>query len=180
MIECNISLRNLKDNDNDYSKLYNWCQNEYVYKWFEQRKLSYNEIVNKYQTKLKDDNQKLFIIKCNNIDIGYTQIYKYINDINLPLDICKNIYEFDLFIGENNYLSKGIGKIIINKICETIYKKYNADAIILRVFKENIRAIKCYEKCNFKKIYEYIGEDTLKNKQEIIVFANEKKGDIND
>ena len=40
-------------------------------------------------------------------------------------------------------------------------ENYNADAIILRPFKRNVRAIKCYEKCNFKNIYEYIGEDTL-------------------
>lgn len=46
----NISFRKIEDND-DYIKLYNCCKNKYVYEWFEQRILSYDEIVNKYKNK---------------------------------------------------------------------------------------------------------------------------------
>ena len=53
-----------------------------------------------------------------------------------------------------------------------IYEDYNADAIILRPFKRNIRAIKCYEKCRFKNIYEYVGKDTLGNKERIVGLIN--------
>lgn len=49
----NISFRKLKNNKNDYELLYNWCKQEYIYKYFEQRKLSYKEIENKYKKKLK-------------------------------------------------------------------------------------------------------------------------------
>lgn len=174
MIECNISFRKLNDTKEDYLKLYNWCRNEYVYKWFEQRKLSYDEIINKYKFKLKNKIQDLYIIKLNDIDIGLVQIYKFNNDIKISnLNKYKNIYEYDVFIGEEKYLNKGIGKEVIKSINKIIFKKYNADAIILRVFKENIRAIKCYEKCNFKKVHEYIGTDTLGNNENIVVFINE-------
>ena len=50
-----------------------------------------------------------------------------------------------------------------------IYLKYNADAIILRPFKRNIRAIKCYLKCGYNVIDEYNGKDTLNNDEIIIV-----------
>ena len=56
-----------------------------------------------------------------------------------------------------------------------IYDKYNADAIILRPFKRNIRAIKCYEKCDYKIIKEYDGKDTLGNPEIISVLLNTKK-----
>ena len=177
MIEFNITFRNLKDIKEDYLKLYNWCKNKYVYEWFEQRVLSYDEIVNKYKNKLENKKQDLYIIKLNNKDIGLVQIYKFENDINIDLNKYKNTYEYDLFIGEEEYLNKGIGQRIVNIINDIIYRKYNADSIILRPFKRNIRAIKCYEKCNFEKIYEYVGTDTLENIENILVLLN-KKGDL--
>ena len=57
-----ISIRRFKDNEEDYLKLYKWCQNKDVYEWFEQRKLSLDEIKEKYQKKLQEKKQELLII----------------------------------------------------------------------------------------------------------------------
>ena len=170
-----ISIRRFKDNEEDYLKLYKWCQNKDVYEWFEQRQLSLEEITNKYRNKLLSKKQDLFIIKCDNKDIGYTQIYKFDNDIKVDeLSKYQNIYEFDLFIGEIDYLSKGIGKLIIDYLTNYIYSNYKADVIILRPFKRNIRAIKCYQKCNYKIINEHIGVDTQGRKETILVLLNRR------
>lgn len=168
-----ISFRKLQNSKEDYKKLYKWCKNKNVYEWFEQRILSYDEIVAKYKSKLEAKIQDLYVIKSNNMDIGLIQIYKFYNDINLEdVDKYRNTYEYDIFIGENEYLNKGIGKSIITKINDIIYTKYNADSIILRPFKDNKRAINCYQKCNFKKVNEYIGNDTLGNEKSIVVLLN--------
>ena len=159
----NITFRKLEDNSNDYKLLHKWCQNEFVYEWFEQRILSYDEIVNKYKNKLEEGKQELLIIKCDNKDIGLVQIYAYDEDT----------YEYDLFIGEEKYLDKGIGTIIVNKVNNCIHDKYRVSSIILRPFKRNIRAIKCYEKCGFKNINEYLGKDTLGNPEIIVVLKKE-------
>ena len=161
LIRNKIDFRKLTKND--FEKIYNWCQNKNVYEWFEQRKLSLDEIKEKYQKKLDLKKQDLFIIVCNNKDIGLVQIYKY-DDIS---------YEYDLFIGEEDYLSKGIGTEIVNIINEKIFKEYQANSIILHVFKRNERACKCYLKCGFKIIKEYDDVDTLGNKVEMVLF---KKG----
>lgn len=158
-----ITFRDLKNTENEYRQLHKWCSNKFVYEWFEQRILSYDEIVSKYQNKLKEKIQDIFIIKCDDEDIGLVQIYKYKD----------NIYEYDLFIGIEEYLNKGIGTIIVNEINDIIYKKYKANSIILRPFKRNIRAIKCYKNCGFKQIDEYLGKDTLGNPEVITVL--EKK-----
>ena len=171
----NISFRDLKDEEEEYKQIYNWCKNKYVYEWFEQRVLSLEEIKNKYQNKLKTKKQKVYIIQYNNKDIGLIQIYKFENNINIKeLDSYKNIYEYDLFIGEEEYLSKWIGNNIIKLINKIIYEEYKADAIILRPFKRNIRAITCYKKCNFKSINEYIDKDTLGNKEIVLILLNER------
>lgn len=175
MIEYNnISFRKLENKKTDYIKIYNWCQNKHVYEYFEQRKLNYEEIETKYKEKLKQKTQKLYIIKSDNKDIGLVQIYKYEKNIDLKeLDKYKNVYEYDLFIGDKTYINKGLGTIIIGEINNLIYRKYNCDCIILRPFKKNIRAIKCYEKSKFNKIYEYNDKDTLGNPEVILVYIME-------
>ena len=161
----NITFRKLNDNEDEYKMIHKWCQNKNVYQWFEQRKLSYDEIVNKYKNKLNEKKQDLSIIKCNGKDIGLVQIYKYNDDI----------YEYDLFIGEEDYLDKGIGSIIVNKLNNIIYTKYNSKFIILRPFKRNIRAIKCYQKNDFKIICEYEDKDTLGNNEKFLFLVNKNK-----
>lgn len=44
--------------------------------------------------------------------------------------------------------------------------------IVLRPFKRNERAVKCYEKCDFEIVDEYVGSDTLGNKEKMIVLLN--------
>ena len=166
-----ISFRNLEDSKDDYIKLYNWCKNKYVYEWFEQRIFSYDEIVSKYKNKINNNEQDLYIIKYDDKDIGLVQIYTFNNDIDL--DIKTNAYEYDLFIGEEDYLNKGIGANIVEKVNDMIYDKYKGDYIVLRPFKRNIRAVKCYEKCGFELIKEYEGKDTLGNLEKISVLVKE-------
>ena len=165
-----LAFRELNDNEEEFKQIHKWCNNEFVYEWFEQRVLSLDEIITKYKNKLNNNKQDIFIINYNGKDIGLFQIYKFERDIDLKeLDKFKNIYEYDLFIGEEEYLSKGIGTKIVKQINELIYSKYLGDAIILRPFKRNIRAINCYKKCNFKLIKEYDGVDTLGNKEIISI-----------
>ena len=165
-----LVFRELNDNEEEFKQIHKWCNNEFVYEWFEQRVLSLDEIITKYKNKLNNNKQDILIITYNGKDIGLFQIYKFERDIDLKeLDKFKNIYEYDLFIGEEEYLSKGIGTKIVKQINELIYSKYLGDAIILRPFKRNIRAINCYKKCNFKLIKEYDGVDTLGNKEIISI-----------
>ena len=169
-LSYDISFRKMKDSDDEYKMLHKWCSNKNVYEWFEQRVLSFDEIKNKYKNKL--NKQDLFIIRCDDNDIGLIQIYKFENDIDLDLNNYKNVYEYDIYIGEEDYLSKGIGTEIIKLVNKKIFNEYKSDAIILRPFKRNIRAIKCYQKNNFKIISEYLGKDTLGNDEEIVVLLN--------
>ena len=57
-----IELVNFCDEDSIYRLLYKWCSNKFVYEWFEQRILSYDEIVKKYKKKLLEGKQTLLLI----------------------------------------------------------------------------------------------------------------------
>ena len=55
-----------------------------------------------------------------------------------------------------------------------IESKYHANTIILRPFKRNLRAIKCYQKCGYQIIKEYQEKDTV-GKEETIVLLRYTK-----
>lgn len=166
-----LELIKIDESNIDYNLIYSWCKNKFVYEWFEQRILSKEEIKQKYSNKLFNSQQQLFYISYNNKYIGLVQYY--ISDYKF--ENSKKIYEYDLFIGIYEYLSKGIGKQIIHKVNEMIFMKENTNKIIIRPFTRNIRACKCYEKCGFKKTKEYNGFDTIGNKEKYSVYIIDKK-----
>jgi len=167
-----IDLIEFTDKKDSYELMYKWCSQEFIYEWFEQRKLSYEEIENKYKNKLLANQQQLFFINYNDNKIGFVQIYKYDDNKSKTLIKYDSIYEYDIFIGEPEYLSRGLGEKIINYVNNYIYENYLCDCIALRPFKRNERAVKCYEKCGFEIVDEYIGTDTLGNKEKMIVLLN--------
>ena len=63
---------------------------------------------------------------------------------------------------------------IINYIDNYIFNTYSCKSIILRPFKRNIRAVKCYQKCGYKIINEYDSTDTLGNKERVLVLLKER------
>lgn len=122
---------------------------------------------------LTNNIQEHFIIKYENQEIGFVKIYKFNNDINLKyLNEYKNIYEFEIFIEDKKYLSEEYSKTIIEYISDYIYIEYNVDSIVVRTLKNNQKIIKYYEKCNYKKIYEYSRLDTINTKEDIVVMFN--------
>lgn len=167
-----IDLIEFTDKKDSYELMYKWCSQEFIYEWFEQRKLSYEEIENKYKNKLLANQQQLFFINYNDNKIGFVQIYKYDDKKSESFKKYDSIYEYDIFIGESEYLYRGIGTQIIKYVNNYIYEKYLCDYIVLRPFKRNERAVKCYEKCGFEIVDEYVGSDTLGNKEKMIVLLN--------
>ena len=172
----NIKLRRLKDDFKDYKLLEKWYQEEEVYLSFEQRKLSYEEIVNKYSKRtLENSKIPVFMIEYDDIPIGIIQ-YQLIDDenrklYNLDIDNC---YEIDIFIGEISLHNKGIGKIVINLISDYLFKEVNAKLLVMCPLKENIKAIKCYEGCGFKIIREFETNDTIGNIRKYELMIKEK------
>ena len=61
-VDDDIYLRDIVDSDEEYKRLYSWCLNPSVYEYFEQRVLSYDEVVNKYKRRVGNEDVKTLII----------------------------------------------------------------------------------------------------------------------
>jgi len=160
-----VKLRRLKNTDSDYRYLEKWYQEEEIYSHFEQRKLTFEEIKNKYLPRTKADAKvPVFMIEYENNPIGIIQ-YQLINDENKELYelYTENSYEIDIFIGEVNLHNKGMGKISIDLITEYLFKEKEAKILVMCPLKDNYNAINCYKKCGFKEIKELV-LNILRNK----------------
>jgi RimJ/RimL family protein N-acetyltransferase len=56
----------------------------------------------------------------------------------------------DQFIGEEDYVNKGVGQETIKMFVELITQKCRPRSIILDPAPDNKRAVRCYEKLGFK------------------------------
>jgi RimJ/RimL family protein N-acetyltransferase len=72
--------------------------------------------------------------------IGYFQYY-FASDNEIGID---------QFIGEKDYLGKGVGEKAIRLFVELIMRKHTPTSIILDPSPENKRAVRCYEKVGFE------------------------------
>ena len=164
-----IELIDFMDEEDNYKLMYKWCNEPFIYEWFEQRKLSYEEIVSKYKKKLLSGKQHMFLISYNHHIIGYVQMYQYDGEKREGLDNYHHLYEYDLFIGEEKFLSKGLGTKIVHYLNDYIYHNYSCDCLVLRAFKRNNRAIKCYQKNGFVILHEYNDFDTVGHCEQMVM-----------
>lgn len=176
MKDGKLELRQLIDCDDDYKKLEKWYQEEEIYSHFEQRKLKYKEIKEKYYPRtLKEAKIPVYMIEYDKAPIGIIQ-YQLINSENKKLyNIYYNkCYEIDIFIGELTMQGHGIGKKTINLLSKYLFKEKNAESLVMCPLKDNITAIKCYEKCGFKINNSFKTEDTIGDLQEYLLMIKEQ------
>ena len=154
-----IKISLLEDNEENYKLLNKWCSQEEIYKHFEQRVLSYNEIVNKYKNRCNiNSDTPVYMIYYKNKKIGIIQY-----------NVKNNVFDIDIFIGEINLHNKGIGQIVITLITQYLKNIKDAKEFTLTPLKDNTKAIKCYKKCGYKIIKEFKALNTIKEEKEYVL-----------
>ena len=109
-------------------------------------------------------------IICDNLETPIGSIY--FRDI----DVEKREAEFGIFIGEKNFIGKGLGQEATKLFINFEFKELGFDRIILRVIDTNNKAEHIYEKVGFKKIDEIV-QIVEPSKDEVRVIILEIKND---
>ncbi len=100
-----------------------------------------------------DDEEVKCIMEYEGKEIGYVQFYRLDEETKKEYGyLNENIYGTDQFIGETEYWNKGIGTLLVTSMIKFLIEHKNADRIVMDPQAKNTRAIKCYEKCGFKKV----------------------------
>ncbi len=80
---------------------------------------------------------------------------KYIGAIWLEKNTNENFAVLGIFIADEFYRNKGIGKSATKQIIKTNSQHMHTNKILLRVREENERAIRCYKSVGFKENKRY-------------------------
>jgi aminoglycoside 6'-N-acetyltransferase len=95
------------------------------------------------------------IVEYDGTPIGYIQFYKVDKEYREKYgytDDSGKLYGMDQFIGESAYWNKGVGTQLVRLMVSYLIEKKGADRIVMDPQSWNERAIRCYEKCGFKKV----------------------------
>ena len=159
-----IKISLLEDKEENYKLLHEWCSQEEIYKYFEQRILTYDEIVNKYKNRCSiNSNTPTFMICYKNEKVGIIQ-YSEKN----------NVFDIDIYIGNTNFHNKSIGSKTIILFTQYLKNIKGAKEFTLIPLKENIKAVNCYKKSGYKVIKEFKKMDTIGEEKEYVLLKYEE------
>jgi aminoglycoside 6'-N-acetyltransferase len=98
---------------------------------------------------------RAYIIYVENDPVGYIQIYNAHDfpreDKNSLAELSNSLATLDIFIGEEDFLGKGLGSHILKQFLSQ-YVDPHHEACFVDPDTANIKAIRTYEKAGFKKI----------------------------
>ena len=153
--------------------LLKWINTDHVSRWWrENRHWSLEDIVQKYTTYCEGYKETgglakpihAFIIEIKSQPAGFIQYYNA-HDFpreggSLPQDLPTKLAALDLFIGESEFIGKGLGPLILNRFLKD-YVEPKFDACFVDPHHANAKAIRAYEKAGFQKInHASPGNDT--------------------
>ena len=111
-------------------------------------------IKNKIEKKYTEPRTKAMIVLVDNQPMGYIQSYPVDGNGNWTkqVKVAENMVSIDYFIGDLNYIHKGLGPKMILEYIEQIIKKEGYSVAMISPDPENIANCKCVEKCGFKYV----------------------------
>ncbi|TQR19382.1 GNAT family N-acetyltransferase [Psychrobacillus vulpis] len=149
--KLSVRLLELKDN----SILVKWLSDPIVLEFYEGRDNAFDLDMVHEKFYNRDKGVVRCIVEFDKLPIGYIQYYLLDSDDSKLYgytDLSDVIYGMDQFIGEVAYWNKGIGTLLVKSMVEFLVEQNQADRVVMDPQTWNERAIRCYEKCGFKKV----------------------------
>ena len=149
----------------DIPTIHQWFNKPHVQAFYSLKPWTEAEVFEKLKPYILSDKPvNGFVVLMNQQPIGYVQYYKvkdypWVNQ-NLSEDIIEHGAGMDLFIGEEQFIGKGLGSDIISEFLDTIiWPQFQYCLVDPDV--NNRAAIRCYEKLKFEEHMIIKSEDAL-------------------
>ncbi len=136
----NLYIRPLKEDDAKTS--FNWRNDSDIWHFTQSRpdhEITYEIEREWIKNVLKDNTCRRFAIIVNNVYVGNIQL----------TNIIKGTAEYHIFIGDKNYLGKGLSNYATYYILNFAKEELNLNEVYLSVHKNNTAAVKSYRRSGF-------------------------------
>lgn len=146
-----VAVRGLQDSDAVY--LLRWLNDPRVLEFYEGRDRPFTpEMIREHF--YEDPGCRRCLVEYQGRPAGYVQYYLLEEDgfseYGLPPEK-GSVYGMDQFIGEPELWGKGIGRAFIGLMLRYLTGELGAAAVVLDPHTDNLRAVRCYEACGFRK-----------------------------
>jgi aminoglycoside 6'-N-acetyltransferase len=152
--EGNYSIRQISAARRDFEHMATWLSDPRVLEFYEGRDRPFSlEMVRQIfdPAALEEEGVVPAILEYQGQPVGYLQFYPaYLEEYHF--DETGTVYGLDLFIGQPAVWGKGVGTAFIRLLLRYLFTEKGADWVILDPHVDNLRAIRAYEKCGFRKI----------------------------
>ncbi|MEC3884781.1 GNAT family N-acetyltransferase [Halobacillus sp. HZG1] len=147
----NVNVRKLKEEDKYL--LAKWLSDPTVLEFYEGRDQPFDLAkVNQVFYSSGDFKDKC-LVEFGGKGIGYIQFYQLDDKAKNVYGLTNgNVYGIDQFIGEIEHWNKGLGTLLVTSMVQFLIENKKADRVVMDPQTSNMRAIRCYEKCGFKKV----------------------------
>lgn len=145
-IQCDKDRIIRSVSDSDTENILRWRNSENVKKFFNyQKEITEAEHKEWLKEKVYKGFVHQFVIYDESLkkDIGSVYL-KNVDNVNRKA-------EYGVFIGERDAIGRGIGTIIAQAMIKYAFNTLHLHRLYLQVHKDNLGAIRCYEKAGFKK-----------------------------
>ncbi len=140
-----LLIRRMRDEPEDYQAMARWLSDPHVLEFYDgrDRPQSVDGVREHYSpTVLADDQVGACFIVYRGVSIGYVQFY--------PVE--DGVFGMDQFIGEPALWNHGLGTRTVSLMLEYLFLTERARKVTVDPHVDNLRAIRCYEKCGFRKV----------------------------
>ncbi|MNB68364.1 Bifunctional AAC/APH [compost metagenome] len=148
--EGKIAVRCLENRDREL--LAGWLSDDRVLEWYEGRDNPFDAEKVDAAFYKKDETTRC-IAEYEDRAVGYIQFYPLADEEKRIYGYtAENVWGIDQFIGEPGCWNRGIGTMLVSSMVRYLRSKANAERIVTDPRTVNERAIRCYEKCGFRKV----------------------------
>ena len=153
-----ISFREVTSED--FKTLHKWLNQDHVKEFFEPRNITLEQIISKYQSRLEKRHPvKMHLALLNNNAFGFLQSYRVLDYAEFSNDIQESHgFTIDFYIGETQYLRKGLGSQMIDSYISYVSKNEFPEERVCFIChrKDNPKAIHASKHAGLKEVRRVI------------------------
>lgn len=165
--DARVRVRLMVATEEEYARMAGWLNQPHVREWWDPDgpEATVEHVRKTYgPARSEATSGTACIIEDGGRPVGYLQIYPWSAETeymrNVGISVEPEAWAFDVFIGEPNALGTGVATRALDLVCRHLVDERHASAVVIVTEVGNGRAHHVYEKLGFRKVQEFLDEDT--------------------